>query len=57
MATASDAKGNLPHWVQRRGVPGAIAKDVGLFMKWTAGRRRPSVERAAAAAPVFSTST
>ncbi|KIW17535.1 hypothetical protein PV08_04729 [Exophiala spinifera] len=34
MATASDARGNLPMWVQKLGVPGAIAKDVGFFLKW-----------------------
>ncbi|QIW95525.1 hypothetical protein AMS68_001043 [Peltaster fructicola] len=34
MATASDAKGNLPMWAQKLGVPGAVVKDVGLFMDW-----------------------
>jgi hypothetical protein len=34
MATASDAKGHLPFWVQKMSVPGAVVKDVGLFMKW-----------------------
>lgn len=34
MATASHAKGNIPMAMQRMGVPGAIAKDVGLFLKW-----------------------
>lgn len=34
MATASRAKGNIPMAMQRMGVPGAIAKDVGLFLKW-----------------------
>ncbi|KAI1614533.1 hypothetical protein EDD36DRAFT_230989 [Exophiala viscosa] len=34
MATASDAKGNLPMWMQKMSLPGAIAKDVGLFLKW-----------------------
>ncbi|EXJ96331.1 hypothetical protein A1O1_01457 [Capronia coronata CBS 617.96] len=37
MATASDAKGNLPLWMQKMGVPGAVAKDVGYFMKWIKG--------------------
>ena len=37
MATASHARGNLPMTVQKMGVPGAIAKDVGLFMKWVRG--------------------
>jgi len=39
MATASDAKGSLPMSVQKIAVPGAIVKDVGFFMKWTAGVR------------------
>lgn len=39
MATASDAKGNLPMAVQRLGVPKAIVKDVGFFMKWIAEKR------------------
>lgn len=34
MATASDAKGNLPTWLQKASVPSQIAKDVGYFMKW-----------------------
>jgi hypothetical protein len=39
MATASDAKGNLPMFVQKMGVPGAVLKDVGLFIDWTVKRR------------------
>ena len=34
MATASDARGWLPMWMQKLGVPGAVIKDVGLVMKW-----------------------
>lgn len=34
MATASHTKGNIPMAMQRMGIPGAIAKDVGLFLKW-----------------------
>ncbi|KAI4724232.1 hypothetical protein E4T49_08023 [Aureobasidium sp. EXF-10728] len=34
MATASDAKGNLPMWAQKMGIPAAIIKDVGLFIDW-----------------------
>ena len=34
MATASDAKGWLPMWAQKLGVPGAVVKDVGLFIRW-----------------------
>lgn len=40
MATASDAKGILPMWVQTRAVPGQIAKDVSLFLGWADGERR-----------------
>ncbi|KAL9115023.1 MAG: hypothetical protein Q9187_007389, partial [Circinaria calcarea] len=32
MAVTSDAKGSLPMWAQKMGLPGAIAKDVGLVM-------------------------
>lgn len=35
MTTASDAGGNLPISVQKLGVPGAVIKDVGLFIGWT----------------------
>lgn len=37
MATASDAKGVLPQWVQKRAIPGEIAKDVEYvydYMDW-----------------------
>ena len=40
MATASDAGGVLPMWAQKMGVPGAVVKDVGLFVDWTAKRRQ-----------------
>ncbi|KAL8731751.1 MAG: hypothetical protein Q9166_003198 [cf. Caloplaca sp. 2 TL-2023] len=39
MATTSDAKGWLPMWTQKLGVPGAIAKDVGFVMEWISGKR------------------
>jgi hypothetical protein len=42
MATASDAKGNLPMAVQKLGVPGAITKDVGLLLSWLAEKRKKS---------------
>ena len=52
MATASDARGVLPHWVQALAVPGQIAKDVPLFLAWMAreraGERHPSPPAAAA---------
>lgn len=39
MATTSDAKGWLPMWAQKMGVPGAVVKDVGLFVKWVSEHR------------------
>ncbi|MCJ1431748.1 hypothetical protein MMC27_001103 [Xylographa pallens] len=39
MGTASDAGGWLPMWAQKMGVPGAVVKDVGLFVGWVGGRR------------------
>ncbi|KAK8138448.1 hypothetical protein PG984_001828 [Apiospora sp. TS-2023a] len=39
MATASDAGGVLPSWVQNMAMPGIIWKDVPLFLKWIAGER------------------
>ncbi len=39
MATASDAKGVLPMWAQKMGVPGAVVKDVGLAVGWIEERR------------------
>lgn len=39
MATASDAKGWLPMWAQKMGVPSAVVKDVGLFIGWVKTRR------------------
>lgn len=40
MATASDAKGVLPMWVQTKAVPGQVAKDVKLFLGWVDGERK-----------------
>ena len=34
MATASDAKGVLPMWMQKLALPGAVPKDVEYFIKW-----------------------
>lgn len=39
MATASDAKGILPMFLQTKAVPGQIAKDVGMFLGWVAKER------------------
>ncbi|GME32589.1 hypothetical protein GTA08_BOTSDO03026 [Neofusicoccum parvum] len=44
MATASDAKGYLPMILQKQGVPGAVLKDVGLFIQWTLDRRSAAPE-------------
>lgn len=40
MATASDAEGSVPMPLQKLGVPGAIVKDVGLFLGWAAKKRK-----------------
>ncbi|RMZ78233.1 hypothetical protein DV738_g4061, partial [Chaetothyriales sp. CBS 135597] len=37
MATASDAKGALPMWMQKLALPGTLPKDVGYFIKWIQG--------------------
>ena len=42
MATASDAGGVLPQWMQNLAVPGAVAKDVGMFMSWIPSQRNGS---------------
>ncbi|KAH9902208.1 hypothetical protein F4778DRAFT_781442 [Xylariomycetidae sp. FL2044] len=39
MATASDAAGVLPGWVQNLAMPGVIWKDVPLFLGWIARER------------------
>jgi hypothetical protein len=39
MATASDAKGALPTWIQNRAVPGQISRDVPNFLAWAARER------------------
>ena len=40
MATASNAKGVLPQFVQNMAVPGAIAKDVEFFLSWIPTQRK-----------------
>lgn len=40
MATASDAKGNLPLFIQKRAIPDAIAKDVALVVDWLDKKRK-----------------
>ncbi|KAK0730662.1 hypothetical protein B0H67DRAFT_639138 [Lasiosphaeris hirsuta] len=42
MATASDAKGGIPMWMQTLAVPGQIAKDVPNFLAWIAKERAPT---------------
>ncbi|CZT49643.1 uncharacterized protein RSE6_10521 [Rhynchosporium secalis] len=39
MATASDAGGLIPQWVQNLAVPAAVAKDVDFFMSWIPSQR------------------
>ncbi|OBU01749.1 hypothetical protein VE01_00606 [Pseudogymnoascus verrucosus] len=39
MATASRAGGVLPGWAQDMSVPGVVAKDVDLYLKWEAEQR------------------
>ncbi|KAG0651128.1 hypothetical protein D0Z07_2603 [Hyphodiscus hymeniophilus] len=39
MATASNAGGVLPQWMQNLAVPGAVAKDVEMFMSWISDQR------------------
>lgn len=39
MATASDAGGVLPQWMQNLAVPSAVAKDVDLFLGWIPSQR------------------
>ena len=40
VAAASNAKGFVPMWTQKLGVPGALVKDVGLLIKWISQRRK-----------------
>ncbi|ELR09649.1 hypothetical protein GMDG_04140 [Pseudogymnoascus destructans 20631-21] len=44
MATASRAGGVLPGWVQDMSVPGVVAKDVDLYLKWEAAQRERRAE-------------
>jgi hypothetical protein len=39
MGTVSDARGVLPAWIQKMAVPGAIAKDVDMFLEWIVSER------------------
>lgn len=52
MATASRAGGVLPGWVQDMSVPGVVAKDVDLYLKWEAGQRARRAEEVAAEADI-----
>jgi hypothetical protein len=56
MATASNAKGVLPQWLQNLAVPGKILEDVDFFMKWIPTTRKakskPVEAPAAVAAPL-----
>lgn len=44
MATASDAGGVLPQWMQNLVVPGKIADDVDLFLRWIQSQRKKGGE-------------
>lgn len=47
MGTASDTRGNLPMALQKLGLPGAVVKDVGYFLRWIRGvpqREKENVE-------------
>ncbi|KAK2629185.1 hypothetical protein QTJ16_000005 [Diplocarpon rosae] len=39
MATASDARGVLPQWMQNLAVPAKVAKDVEMFLAWIPSQR------------------
>lgn len=46
MGTASDAGGVLPQWIQNLAVPGKIAHDVDMFLRWIPSQRKgKGVER------------
>jgi hypothetical protein len=45
MATASDAKGNLPMWIQKTSIPGVLPKDVSYFMTWIKDEPDEEIER------------
>lgn len=40
MATAADAKGNIPLWLQKPTMPGKIALDVGFFAAFVEKQKR-----------------
>lgn len=47
MATASEAGGYLPSWLQAMAVPGQIAKDVPLFLDWADRQRKGNTGQSA----------
>jgi hypothetical protein len=53
MATASDAGGVLPQWLQNLAVPGKVAHDVDMFLAWIPSQRKPKAKPA----PVTRSST
>lgn len=46
MATASNARGVLPQWLQNLAVPGQITHDVDLFLAWIPSQRKAKVKPA-----------
>ncbi len=55
MATASDARGVLPQWLQNIAVPGKVAHDVDMFLAWIPSQRKEKAN--AKPAPVTRSST
>lgn len=47
MATASDAKGSLPTWLQAKALNAVVAKDVDYFLKWISEKREKEVAKQA----------
>ncbi|KKA26379.1 hypothetical protein TD95_001390 [Thielaviopsis punctulata] len=45
MATASDARGVLPAWLQALSVPAKIRKDVPMFLVWLANQNRQEIQQ------------
>jgi hypothetical protein len=57
MATASNAGGVLPQWLQNIAVPGKVAHDVEMFLAWIPSQRKGKAKAKAERAPVTRFST
>ena len=53
MATASDAGGVLPQWLQNLAVPGKIAHDVDMFLAWIPSQRAKAESQAGTSDEIF----